>query len=1189
MALPSNEIVDLTLELVNDLACSGLTRSFARLYGQYTRLQENQSGLPSWTDDESTSRLNDSVQLIEASLIQRQVNDDRWRDGMRRSGELLEWLSLPELNPEHHPIRLLAGATYQLAGYPARASGLFRARSNDVESDILASLFKADFVSLLERLTRYWSVSHRSQQERIEDEDPDNSFNTDIHSLVVRETVSCLGIICAYMRWGDESRIQRAIDKLSSVKYVMVYERDPFSWLLSKLCAEVAGTYFHSSMRQLLAPLAESFNQAGRVALERYIRQGYSANKALMWLSQMRGVERLQDNQSFALCTPTGSGKTTIAEIAILQSLFSQNQLLGTEPLVMYLVPSRALAAEVESKLSRVMKRVAPPAQPVIVTGLYGGTDWGPTDVWFTSNSPTVLICTYEKAEALMKFLGTRFLNRVSLVVIDEAHNVQFDGNSESLQKSENRALRLEALGARIFSYLDDHRSRIIALSAVASGSEAALAQWVSHQSEGEPTTINYRSTRQIIGRLGCAQRNFVIQYDLLDGSNLEFEEENRTRKPYVVRPFPAHPQTPNEFRTASGTQKRLCPYLLWAAMHLASPNERGEQRAVLISITENINTVSIDFLTLINAWADAEKPDYFPQPTGFKLNLWQKSLNSCADYYGTNSREYQLLQKGIVIHHGKMPGLMARHLLELIEYRIINLVVATTTLSEGVNLPFETVLIPSLIRSNRQIPLREFSNTVGRAGRPGVSTEGKCFVLLLGSDSSDWNATRDRNSYRALINEISNPEQSSANNGPESPLAALIAQVHSQWRRIQSQGRNRDFFNWLEVTAPNDFNGNSGPEFNAIESLDSLDSILLASIVELELIAARQLSVDELEENLQRIWRRTYAHVANQEEQRLQQIFLHRGRALINSVYTNSTERRRLYRTSLPPRSGSRLLELYPQLKEYLQTGLRYAEWSQNEKFEYIRGIVNLVNTIPQFEIQIRTRIRTFSWSQILKWWLCHSTAQKKPETEQIYNCHKYINKNFTYRFNWGLGSVISLVMDETSNGQETEPSFENWSLTGLPWIAFWLKELIIWGTLDPVAAYLLARVNEITTRQEAESRAQDYYSNFISLDPNELLNAANIQTWVQQIFPENRFDRQAQSGPRTTQVTLLQDFNNTSKNTFRVVPVEIDSQIFWFDPAGFELARNSRPEDWQSQYLNNYDFTLNVSELTVTPRRYI
>src|SRR3546814_14720855 len=51
------------------------------------------------------------------------------------------------------------------------------------------------------------------------------------------------------------------------------------------------------------------------------------------------------------------------------------------------------------------------------------------------------------------------------------------------------------------------------------------------------------------------------------------------------------------------------------------------------------------------------------------------------------------------------------------------------------------------------------------------------------------------------------------------------------------------------------------------------------------------------------------------------------------------------------------------------------------------------------------------------------------------------------------------------------------DWPLSGLPWIGFWLKELISWGTLDPVAAFLLAR-GDAVDRPQAELDAKAYYA---------------------------------------------------------------------------------------------------------------
>ncbi len=142
-------------------------------------------------------------------------------------------------------------------------------------------------------------------------------------------------------------------------------------------------------------------------------------------------------------------------------------------PLVMYLVPKRALAAEVESKLQRTIAPLSR-QQRVVITGLYGGIDWGPTDAWLTADERTVLICTYEKAEALIRFLGPLFLGRLALVVLDEAHMVRYDGKDDDLRAAESRPLRLESLVARLLTYVPADRGQVIALSAVAAGPIAA-------------------------------------------------------------------------------------------------------------------------------------------------------------------------------------------------------------------------------------------------------------------------------------------------------------------------------------------------------------------------------------------------------------------------------------------------------------------------------------------------------------------------------------------------------------------------------------------------------------------------------------------------------------------------------------------------------------------------------------------
>ncbi len=1167
---PNGRIVELARK-VRQRSTEGLPRPHARLYSQHNRLREGQRGLPSWRLEESLDRLEEAVQLLEAAFIEREIlEDDHWRDGVRRAAELLEWLAHPEINLNQLPINLLAAAAYQLAGYPARASGLLGQNPiDDHESEILRALLIADFPELLRQLTKYWATPNT-----IDNSFPDTGLSVNnFHQWVVQETCKALGVLCAEMRWGEMHRLDKALDKLASVSKMLLHGRDFYSWLLATLCSEVIVTYTRNSMRIQLAEFSAVMNPFGQKAIDNYLRLGYQRNQTQAWPSQIRGINRLKSQKSFTLCTPTGSGKTTVAELAILQSLFLakipdfQEINLDVVPFAIYLVPSRALAAEVEGKLSRVLRNLK---AEIVVTGLYGGTDWGPTDVWLTEKRPTVLICTYEKAEALMRFLGPKFRDRISSVVIDEAHSVQFDGKWDDLRRAESRSLRLESLGSRLIAQLDKNDSRVVALSAVAVGMENALAGWVSGQDDATPEKTPYRSTRQLIGHLLClANGRFEMRYDLLDGANLRFERGSQDT-PYIPEPFPSCPASPSW----EGANKQLRPYLFWAAMHLAKQDEKGQQRAVLISVTQGIEGYAKDFLTLLNiTWLNLEKPNFFNPPANpDKLEIWQNCLKSCEDYFTAESYEYRLLQRGVVVHHGKMPGLMARLLVEVIQERIVHIVLATSTLSEGVNLPFETVLIPDLRRRGNFYNVREFANLVGRAGRPGFGTEGRSLVLLSARSTQ---ATR----YFELVNQL----QTRGENA-RSPLAELLTYLEAQWQQILGSEQNAHFLAWLEQTAPLDLNDNSADKTDLIETLDSLDAILLSAIVEIEQIAEDELSLEELETKLHQIWQRSYARYASQEQERLGNLFVHRGLALVEKIYTNSTKRRRLYRTSLPPRSGEELSNLYFHLRQHLEIGRGYANWDDYQRFDYIQVIVEQLTALPKFRL---TQPPTDTTAQnVLRWWFNLFLGTTYPSNEQISEWHSYVNQNFGYRFNWGLGSLIALAIDDAFGDQL--PNVEKWPQTGLPWIVFWLKELIVWGTLEPVAAYLLARRIAVT-RSEAKELAEKYYAEQPNdQPPDELLNAVKIQKWAQQIS-SRREVAQVSRPPIPIQVDLLIDSSRIAQGERRVVPVETDTKLFWYDPAGYPLASCHKFEGWKSDYLDTQDFFLNPSDKTVSSRFYI
>src|SRR5206468_2292964 len=126
--------------------------------------------------------------------------------------------------------------------------------------------------------------------------------------------------------------------------------------------------------------------------------------------------------------------------------------------------------------------------------------------------------------------------------------------------------------------------------------------------------------------------------------------------------------------------------------------------------------------------------------------------------------------------------------------------------------------------------------------------------------------------------------------------------------------------------------------------------------------------------------------------------------------------------------------------------------------------------------------------------------TSGVRPQgASQILSWYDFVSKNFMYRFNWALGSIIALAINDAHGGELRPTSLDEWPETGLPWAVFWLKELITWGTLDPVAAFLLSQRVELL-RINAEERARLYYeqTELAERSPDDRLRASSVRDWV-------------------------------------------------------------------------------------------
>jgi len=161
----------------------------------------------------------------------------------------------------------------------------------------------------------------------------------------------------------------------------------------------------------------------------------------------------LLDGKSILVSSPTASGKTLIAMLAMI-SYLSKN-----DGKVIYLSPLRALAAEKFSEFKKLEKiSLGKKIKVSISTGDY-------ENIEKNLENSNVLILTNEKMDSIIRH-GTEWVEEIGLVITDEVH----------LIGDENRGPTLEMVLTQL--KLLDTKPQIIALSATITNSDE-IADWL--------------------------------------------------------------------------------------------------------------------------------------------------------------------------------------------------------------------------------------------------------------------------------------------------------------------------------------------------------------------------------------------------------------------------------------------------------------------------------------------------------------------------------------------------------------------------------------------------------------------------------------------------------------------------------------------------------------------------------------
>jgi len=399
-----------------------------------------------------------------------------------------------------------------------------------------------------------------------------------------------------------------------------------------------------------------------------------------LWPSQRGAISHsLLDPAKRAIVVemPTSSGKTLLAEFAIVQALA-----LYPQRTVAYVVPTRALVNQITRRLRTDIEPLGFPVEAAIPV-----FEIDPTEDELLRREISVLVVTPEKLDLLIR-TEHPVVAELSLVVADEAHNIGTDA----------RGARLELLLATLRRERADARFLLLT-PFVPNGDELAL--WLGGEGADATISIDWKPSERVATLAKWKKRRRGPQEVLLHSV-----------------PSAHHVDIDAEIDINLGDAGAIA----------TARGERGASKAAVSATTALKLAERGGVLTLCWGRKAAEKRAGeldAVRPGGPHSDFARSVINFAKAELGAEHPLARHVQKGIAFHHAGLSHDL-RYLIELlIDDGEVDIVCGTTTLAQGVNFPIGSVIIETLDKpagrehgGRQPLSFSEFWNIAGRAGR---------------------------------------------------------------------------------------------------------------------------------------------------------------------------------------------------------------------------------------------------------------------------------------------------------------------------------------------------------------------------------------------------------------------------------------------------------------------------------------
>lgn len=444
--------------------------------------------------------------------------------------------------------------------------------------------------------------------------------------------------------------------------------------------------------------------------------------RPFLWVNHLSavGTGYLNRGKSMVMTSPTGSGKSTLSVLKIAATLCAGES-------VVYLAPTHALVDQVETDMASQIDGL----EQVSVVEDLAMEELG-------DRLPPFSVMTPERCLALMGMKPDLF-DGVGLLVFDEFHLIGADDPSISARIS-SRAI--DAMLALMTFLILRKDADVLLLSAmVANGVE--ISRWIRRVTGRDVEAFDdpWKPTRQL--------RSCVI-YD-----NAAVRQSVRASPRDLVPAQPLglfslisgwHPNRPEKLIVEALTDHRP-PLKLNKAKKLTS--NRNEVAAQIAADYAAAGKRVIVFCNDVRACSSvAEHIEGLLTAASIQLDEKQEEMrNWILKDVGSKGAMYDPSGRRAAVHHGDLLPLERRLTEDVFRRRRdvdsrelgLDVIAATSTIAQGLNLPCDVVILAGTDRSSADDPggnprtdLRphEILNALGRAGRASYAATGLAIVV---------------------------------------------------------------------------------------------------------------------------------------------------------------------------------------------------------------------------------------------------------------------------------------------------------------------------------------------------------------------------------------------------------------------------------------------------------------------------